>query len=277
MTSRINIEAFDQWERVTLSSPATLNALSDSMTSELLDYFTRLADRPEVRVVVLQGDGRGFCSGLDLSSEMGRVFAEAGPVEKFAAQARLRNIIIAMRRCPQPIVAAIHGVAAGGGFSLALASDIRVAAEGARMHAAFIRIGSGGCDLGSSYLLPRLIGSSAAAELLLTGRSLPADRALRLGLLADVVPSEQLGAAVQQFVDEMLATGPLALRMTKEALNYNIDASGLEAALALEDRQQVLLTQTYNFANGVNSFRRKEAPVYNAEGDAVYGSRDYTP
>lgn len=269
----IEVESFEGWERLLLNKPATLNALDDDMTSSLLDYFTGLSRRPEVRIVVMKGMGRAFCSGLDLSSDQANRFMHGGSVEKFAVQDRLGGIVLAMRRCPQPIVAALHGVAAGGGFSLAMATDIRVAAKNTRMNAAFIRIGVGGGDIGSSYFLPRLIGAGPAAELLLTGRMLNAERALRLGLLADVVPAEQLDDAVHSYVADMLGTAPMALRLTKDLLNYNLDAPSLEAAIALEDRNQVLLGQTYNFAHGVDSFRRKQTPSYDFAGDAVRGSR----
>lgn len=272
MTDRLIIDSFDGWERVRLNNPATLNALDDEMTDGLGDYFTGLATRPEVRVVVMKGEGRAFCSGLDLGSDQARRYVEGGSVEKYAFQKRLGRIVMGMRECPQPIVASLHGVAAGGGFSLAMAADIRVAAEGTRMNAAFIRIGSGGGDAGSSYMLPRLIGAGPAAEILLTGRMLSAERALRLGLLADVVPPETLEAAVQGYVDDMLGTAPMALRLTKDLLNYTLDAPSLSAALAMEDRNQVILGQTHNFAHGVESFGRKETPRYDADGDAVRGS-----
>jgi len=272
MTDRLIIESFDGWERVRLNNPATLNALDDEMTDGLGEYFAGLATRPEVRVVVMKGEGRAFCSGLDLGSDQARRYVEEGSVEKFAFQKRLGAIIVGMRNCPQPIVASLHGVAAGGGFSIAMAADIRVAAEGTRMNAAFIRIGAGGGDAGSSYLLPRLIGAGPAAELLLTGRMLNAGRALRIGLLSDVVPLEDLDSTVQGYVYDMLGTAPMALRLTKDLLNYTIDAPGLGAALAMEDRNQVILGQTHNFAHGVESFGRKETPRYDPDGDAVRGS-----
>ena len=254
-------------EHVTLNRPDSLNSLDDDLTLRLLAYFEGLSSRPEVRIVVLRGAGRGFCSGLDLSSDQANGFIDGTLPEKFAIQHRLGKIILAMRKCPQPIIAAIHGVASGGGFCLAMASDIRLAKQKARMNAAFIRIGLGGGDIGASYLLPRLIGSGSANALLLTGRMLGAERAFQLGLLADIAGPEELDALVDSYVDDMMSTAPLALRMTKEILNVNIDAPGLEAALALEDRNQVILSHTRNFASAVKAFKAKQPVHFSAEGD----------
>ncbi|MDB5673884.1 MAG: Enoyl-CoA hydratase [Sphingomonas bacterium] len=130
------------------------------------------------------------------------------------------------------------------------------------MNAAFIKIGIGGCDVGVSYFLPRLVGASLAHELMLTGRDLLADRALRLGLVADVVERERLEESAAAYIDAMLATAPMGLALTKEVINVNLDASGLEAAMALEDRNQVMLSQSADFREGVAAFREKRAPKF---------------
>ena len=263
------VETRDNVDYVTLNRPNFLNALDDELTDNLGCYFDGLVRSTKIRVVVLRGAGRAFCSGLDLTSNLAQNFVEGGPVEKLDVQRRLRNIISAMRRCPQPIIAALHGVAAGGGFMLALASDIRIAVEGTRFNAAFMKIGVGGADIGASYLLPRLIGAGPSTELLLTGRMITADRALQLGILSEVMPAERLDEAVQAYVDDLLSTAPLALRLTKEVLNINVDAPSLEAALALEDRNQVILGQTENFALAVAAFGRREPVLFTAAGDAA--------
>jgi enoyl-CoA hydratase/carnithine racemase len=172
------------------------------------------------------------------------------------------NVIRAMRAAPQPIVALGHGAACGGGFSLLLASDIRFGAPTLRMNAAYIKIGLGGCDIGSSYLLPRLVGASVASELILTGRFIDAERALRVGLLSDVVPEEALLETGLALAREMLETLPNGLRMTKELLSLNIDAPSMEAAMAAEDRQQVLLSATLDHAEAMNAFIEKRTPDY---------------
>ncbi len=167
-----------------------------------------------------------------------------------------------MRRCPQPIIACVDGAAAGGGFALALASDVRIATPRMRMNAAFIRIGLSACDIGVSYFLPRMVGSSVAAEYMLTGRFIDAERAYQLGLVSRIVSPEALAAEAQGFVDDMLHATPLGLRLTKEALNHAIDAGGLEAVIAMEDRNQILASSDGDFQEGVQAFLEKRRPQY---------------
>jgi enoyl-CoA hydratase len=167
-----------------------------------------------------------------------------------------------MRRAPQPIIACVHGPAAGGGFALALASDVRLAGESARMNAAFIRIGLSACDVGVSYFLPRLVGASLASELLLTGRFIDAARAERTGLVSRVVPDAQLEQAARELAAEMLATSPLGLRLTKECLAMSLDAGSLEAVIAMEDRNQALCVQSPDVREGMLAFLQKRAPSY---------------
>jgi enoyl-CoA hydratase len=167
-----------------------------------------------------------------------------------------------MRRAQQPIISLVHGPACGGGFALALASDIRIAGESARMNAAFIRIGLSACDIGVSYFLPRLVGVSVASELMLTGRFINADRALRTGLVSEVVPDAKLAEAARPYIEEMLTTSPLGLRLTKECLNFSVDAPSLEAAVAMEDRNQILTSQTNDVREGMAAFLEKRKPQY---------------
>jgi enoyl-CoA hydratase/carnithine racemase len=191
-----------------------------------------------------------------------RQVQEEGVGTALKVQRDIRNVMLAMRRCPQPIIALLHGAAVGGGFVMALASDIRIAAPDTRMNAAFIKVGLGGCDVGVSYLLPRLVGASISSELLLTGRDLDPERALRLGLISELAPADQLEAAAAPYLEAMLATAPLGLALTKEVLNANLDAPGFEAALALEDRNQALLAQTRDFGEGAAAFREKRPPRF---------------
>jgi enoyl-CoA hydratase/carnithine racemase len=167
-----------------------------------------------------------------------------------------------MRECPQPVISIVEGAAAGGGLGIALASDIRLCTPEARFNAAFIKIGVSGCDMGSSYFLPRLLGASVAAEMLLTGRFLHADRAYALGFVSKVGPIEEIEAEARQLVSEMLDITPLALRLTKDCMNHNIDAPGLRAAIAMEDRNQILCTRGPDFAEGIRAFLEKRKPVY---------------
>lgn len=245
---------------VTLNRPESLNAMSRTMMLELQHYFGELYTRPEIRAVVLRGAGKAFCAGLDLKER--REPGEGGPVNGLRVQRRVSEIVMRMRRAPQPIISLIHGAASGGGFALALASDIRLAGPRARMNAAFIRIGLTACDVGVSYFLPRLVGSALASELLLTGAFIDAERALKVGLVSDVVPEAELEARGQAMVEAILANSPLGVRLTKEALNMNIDAQSLEAAIALEDRQQILCAQTDDMREGIGAFLEKRDPAY---------------
>lgn len=249
---------------LTLNRPDSLNALNPTMVSELTEYFRNLAARPDRRIVVLRGAGRAFCAGLDIkaSGNAEEALKQGTVQEGLVSQRAIAEIYLAMRRCPQPIVALISGAACGGGFSLALASDIRIADSTARMNCAYIRIGLGGCDMGSSYFLPRLVGSSLAAELILTGKFISAQRSLDLGLVSQVVEPGQLEAAVEEDLQLMLTNSPLGLRLSKEALNINIDIGSLEAAIALEDRNQILCAQTADAQEGMAAFAQRRAPEY---------------
>jgi len=248
----------------TMNRPDRLNALSRGLVKELRDFFVGLYWRRDVRVVVLTGAGNAFCAGLDLKESTGGANREGrrSVGAGLTSQREISEIVIAMRRCPQPIIACVNGAAAGGGFALALASDVRIATPNVRMNAAFIRIGLSACDIGVSYFLPRMVGASVAAEYMLTGRFIDAKRGYELGLINRVVEKEQLEAEAQGFVDDMLHATPLGLRLTKECLNHAIDAQGLEAAIAMEDRNQILASSDGDFAEGVTAFLEKRKPVY---------------
>lgn len=245
---------------LTMNRPDHLNALSPRLVDELRDFFGGLPQQQDLRVVVLRGAGRAFCAGLDLREPSG--VPGGGVPGGLRTQRQISEIVVRMRRAPQPIIACVQGPACGGGFALALASDVRIAGATARMNAAFIRIGLSACDVGVSYFLPRLVGVSVASELLLTGRFIDAERALRVGLVSTVVPDDALEAEARKLVDEMLATSPLGLRLTKECLNMSVDAGSLEAAVAMEDRNQILCAQTKDFREGVRAFLEKRAPRY---------------
>ena len=255
------IESRGEVEWVTLNRPDQGNALDEALVDALVAHFEGLLERQEVRVVVLRANGRHFCAGLDLTSGAFAA-AERTPNAIWNMQRKIARIYLAMRKCPQPIVALVHGAACGGGFSLALASDIRIAGESAKMNAAYIKIGLTGCDMGSSYFLPRLVGVSVASELLMTGRFIHAPRALAVNLVSEVAPDAELERAAQPLVDDLLKTSPMGLRLTKEGLNINIDAGSLEAAMAVEDRHQALLSLTEDVREAGLAFFEKRDPVY---------------
>jgi enoyl-CoA hydratase/carnithine racemase len=258
----ITVEQRDAIEILSLNRPAALNAVTPAMADELIAYFSGLHDRLATRIVIFRGNGRAFCAGAELGSEAFAAPGAGRPQRQFDMQQRYSRIIRLMRSCPQPIVALIQGAACGAGFSLLLASDVRFATPAARMNAAYIRVGVGGCDMGSGYLLPRLIGLSVASELLLTGRFLGADRAKAVGLVSDVVADDKLLETGLTFAAEMARASPMGLRLTKQTLNALIDAPGIDAALMIEDRQQVMLLETSDHQEAVAAFREKRDPTY---------------
>lgn len=258
--STLSIRREGAVDRVLLNRPDQLNTMSLAMIDELDDYFGRLQFQEEIRIVVLRGAGRAFCAGLDI-----RDFDPTlprGVEELLLHQRKLAEIALRVHRCPQAVVALINGAACGAGFALALAADIRIAAPQAKMNAAFIRIGASACDVGVSYFLPRLIGGSIARELMFTGRFIDAERALKVGLVSELVPADALEAAGERLVEEMLGTSPLGLRLTKEGLNATVDAPSLEAAIAMENRNQILCGANGDIAEGMRAFLEKRTPAY---------------
>jgi enoyl-CoA hydratase len=251
---------------LTFNRPDALNSLSRQMVAELHHYFDSLQANYDVRVVVMRGAGRMFCAGLDMKDPERNPMRNAD--EGMKSQRSFSGLVMKMRRVPQPIIGLLHGYAAGGGFSIALGCDVRLAAEGTKMNCAFIKIGLSGCEMGTSYHLPRLIGTSNAAELLYTGRFIDAARALRLGLVSDVVPEADLVATGRALAEDMVATAPLGLRLSKEAFWANVDAQSLDAAIAMEDRNQILTVANGDLDEGIAAFLEKRKPQW---GKAVEG------
>lgn len=210
---------------LTLNRPGRHNALDPELIDGLCDHFDAVAGREDVRAVVVRGNGPSFCAGLDLTA-----YLDGGG----KGSSRIVDLIPLMRACPQPVVALLHGAVKGGGFVMGLASDVRIAAESARMDETFINIGLSGCDVGITYLLPRLVGLSVASELMLTGRAIDARRAERLGLVAEVVPDDGLEAAGTALAAELCSKSPLGLRRTKEMLNRAFDFEDLAEVVRLE-------------------------------------------
>jgi len=248
--------------RLTLNRPQRLNALNPALATALRGYFQGLYRRHDVRVVILQGAGANFCAGLDLKEQTpGRDLGAQGMMD---VQHSIRDIMVAMRRCPQPIICIAQGAASGGGFALALASDVRLVTPDSRMNAAFIRIGLTGCDMGISYFLPRAVGAGNAAEMMMTGRFVDAAKALRIGLASEVCTPDALAEAGAELAAEMAAMSPLGLRLTKEGLNMAQDAGSLEAVIALEDRGQVMCLGPF-LEEGAAAFMDKRPARYSDE------------
>lgn len=231
----------DHIGRLTLNRPAAVNAINRIMIDELEDFFHQIEKIKTCRVLIFSGAGeKGFCAGLDMKEAMTEMFA-ASPEEIYQMQYRLSQIISQMRRIHQPIIAAVHGAATGGGFSFAMASDVRIITPDARFNAAYINIGLGGADLLSSYFLPRLIGAGRANEFLLTGEFMDAETAMSLGFASRMVERHALMEAALKVASQMASKNPMGLRMTKEAINQNLALPSLEQALHLENRNQAFL------------------------------------
>jgi enoyl-CoA hydratase len=247
---------------LTLNRPERLNALTWDLVEALAESLESLRRDKSCRVAVLTGAGRGFCSGLDLQMGQDPVGSGDRVVDFLDRQERLASLVSTLRALPFPVIAAVNGPAAGGGFALALACDLRVCAESARMNAAFIRIGLSACDMGVSYLLPRLVGLGTASEIMLTGRPLAADEAQRIGLANRVVPDGHAVEASLDLAGAIVANSPFAVRMTKEVLRHNADAPSLEAALAVENRTQALASRTEDQPEALRAFLERRPPVF---------------
>jgi len=245
--------------QITLNRPERLNAMNHALVAGLHDALDALADDRSCRVIVLTGAGRGFCAGLDLSegasppAARGLGRAQAG----MTVQKSIAGLVPKMRAMPQPIVAAVNGAASGGGLALALASDVRIAAASARFNVAFVRVGLSGCDIGVSWLLPRLVGASRAFELLLTGRFVDAKEADRIGLVARVVDDRQVVASARETAELIVANSPFGVRMTKEVMWSQLEVGSLQAGIDLENRTQVLSSFTGDLTEAMQAFLEK--------------------
>jgi enoyl-CoA hydratase/carnithine racemase len=238
---------------LTLNRPEKLNALNYELVEELHAALDVIGANNDCRVVVLTGAGRGFCSGLDLTDPNpsraggGTEFPRSG----MRWQERIANLTAKIHRLRQPVIAAVNGPAYGGGFGIAMACDIRVASESARFCTQFIKLGLGGCDIGVSYTLPRIIGAGPAFDLILTARVVDADEALRLGIvsrLSDSVVDDALAIA-----ETLCSYGKFGLESTKQVLWANLEASSLEAALHVENRSQILASTSGEIAEAANA------------------------
>lgn len=251
---------------VTLNRPDKLNAMTSELVEMLHDTLDTLADDASVRVVVLTGAGRGFCAGLDLGgygTAPGR--KQPGKVEaSFATQKHIASLIPHMRSIPQPIIAAVNGPAAGGGFALVLGSDIRIAATTARFNAAFIRIGLSACDIGTSWLLPRLVGAARAQELMLTGRIFDSDEAERIGLVIECVPDAALLDRAYEKAAEIMLNSPIGVALTKEGMWSALEIPGLQAAIDMENRQQIMATFSDDAQETLRARTEKRLPRYSS-------------
>lgn len=250
--------------RLTLNRPEALNALSYAAYEELIAAFEAVRVDSKVRVVILTGAGRAFCAGHDLrgAGEPSWVADGQGKAQwSRAVLAKLGSIPTLMRSLPQPVIAAVNGVTAGAGYSLALAADLTIAARSARFVNAYHNAGTGH-ELGLSYFLPRVVGAQRAAELLLTGKSVSAEEAAAIGLILRWVEDEQLMAEALALADSIVVNSPIGIALTKQSLWLNADAPSLAAAIEMENRAIFISQSTEDAAEKRLSFFEKRRPVF---------------
>ncbi|MTD46394.1 enoyl-CoA hydratase/isomerase family protein [Conexibacter sp. W3-3-2] len=262
MSSLVTVERLrDGVALLTLRRPEKLNALTWDMMRSFLSSLEDLGRDESVRVVVLTGEGRGFCAGLDIGQDDG-VGSRADVFSAYRGQETVAQLALTVRNLPQPVIAAVNGPASGGGMAITLASDIRICAPQARFNVAFVRIGLSGADAGVSHLLPRIVGLGMASELMLTGRQVLADEALRIGLANRVVPAEALLDEAAALAGQIAQNSPFGVFMTKQVLHRNVDAGSLEQAIELENRTQILASRTEDMPEALAAFKEKRSPNF---------------
>ena len=245
--------------RVTLNRPDQLNAMTAELCEALHRELSSIASDRTCRVVVLAGAGRGFCAGLDLHG-YGAAPGNDGhdePRDRLANQEHMSTLILKLRALPQPVIAAVNGPAAGFGLALSLGCDIRYASREAVFRAAFINIGVSNCDMGTSWLLPRLIGASRSHELMLTGRRVNASEALQIGLVAEVVDVDRLASRALEGAEQIASLAPWGVRLTKRGIWTALEIPSQQAATEYEDRQQIMATFGNALPEAVAAFLEK--------------------
>ena len=248
---------------IKLNRPDRLNALNADLCGALHEELERTAGDRSCRVVVLTGEGRGFCAGLDLGG-FGQAPGSDGTDaarDHFTNQMFMSRLILRVRSTPQPVIAAVNGPAAGFGLALALASDIRYAGKSAVFRAAFVNIGLSNCDMATSWLLPRLIGASRSHELMLTGRRVPAEEAAQIGLVADVVDDDRLLERALEGAEQIAAWAPWGIRLTKQGMWTALEISE-QAAVEYEDRQQIMAVHGKAMPEAISAFLEKRTPAF---------------
>lgn len=250
--------------QITLNRPDRLNALDAGMVLGLTDVLRTVAEDRDCRVVVLTGAGRAFCAGLDLKEyEPADAAPDPGdPVATLRRQRQIAKLALLLHSLPQPVIAAVNGAAAGGGLALALASDIRLATPSAVFAVSFIRAGFSACDIGVSWLLPRVVGTGQAHELMLTGRRCGAEEAQRIGLVTAVHEADDLLTAALDKAQEILLNPPFSVELTKQGMWIALETPSFRAAVEFENRQQVITTFTRDQGEAAAAFLEKRTPNY---------------
>jgi enoyl-CoA hydratase/carnithine racemase len=244
---------------MTLNRPDRLNAMTPLMFDEFEALAHDLRVPGELRALIMTGAGRAFCAGFDLDDADGLV--DLTPLGMLARQDTASRSLAALRGLPMPVIAAVNGAAAGGGFALALAADIRLASPTARFNAAFVRVGLSVGELGTSWHLPRLVGPGRAAEIAYTGRFVEAEEAERIGLVNRVVPAENLLNEALAMAAQIASNSPGGVQLSKRALQANLDTP-FAAALELENRGQALLTRGEDMPEALQAFKERREPHF---------------
>lgn len=245
--------------QLTLNRPDQLNTMTAELCEELHAQLRSIALDRTCRAVILTGAGRGFCAGVDLRGYGAAPDNDGSdePRDRFINQQHMSKAVLGLRALPQPVIAAVNGPAAGLGLALALGSDIRYAAVETVFRAAFINIGLSNCDMGTSWLLPRLIGASRAHEMMLTGRKVSAEEALRIGLVADLVEQPRLLERAVEAAAQIASLAPWGVRLTKQGMWTALEIPSEQAAVEYEDRQQIMATFSRGVPEAAGAFLEK--------------------
>ena len=247
--------------QITLNRPEALNAITHEWVEAFHAVLDRLDSDQTIRVAIVTGAGRGFCAGADLKSDF---VANHGVAHSMKALMRLATIMERMIGLRQPIIAAVNGAAAGGGFAVVLASDMRIASESATFHIANARIGLSAGECGISWLFPRVVGLGRSFELMVTGRRFDAAEAKDIGLVSRVVPDDQLIETALELARQIRANSPFGVWMSKEVIYRNLEVGSFRAAIALEARTQMVCGQSADAAEAVAAFAEKRPPKFSA-------------
>ncbi|MBM7517949.1 enoyl-CoA hydratase/isomerase family protein [Nocardioides nitrophenolicus] len=248
---------------LTLDRPDRSNAMTNEMFVELERAALDLDQEDELRVIVLTGAGAAFCAGYDLADADG--LADLGAIAMLNQQERAARALVAVRSVRVPVIAAVNGAAAGGGLALALQADIRLAAPEAKFNAAFVRIGLTAGDLGTSWLLTRLVGPAVASEIAFTGRMVHAEEAERIGLVNSISAPGALLADALALAERIVENSPGGVQLSKRALHANLEIGSYAAAIELENRGQALLTRSSDMPEALAAFKEKRRPVFKGE------------
>lgn len=264
MESPIDFETRGPIGLLTLNRPERLNAIDNDMLRALRAFFDERHRDYSTRIIIVTGAGRGFCAGLDLKMTGDPWKANVGAVQNsMTFQEDIADLMVKMRNCPQPLIGAVNGPATGGGLSISIACDMRIGTEHARFACSYLNLGLGGADVGSSYFLPKIVSAAHAADLLYSGRIVDAEEALEMGLITKIVNQEDLIPTAMAIADRIVRkASPMGLRLTKQVLNETVNGIALETALKLENRNQILASQTDDSREARQAWAEKREPVW---------------